>query len=406
MDADHPSLTGTSTTAPVTVRADVGIEAIAAVEWNALAGNTPLSSHAFLRALHETGCASRATGWTPCYLSAWRAGTLVGAMPLYAKTHSYGEYVFDWAWADAYRRYGHRYYPKLVAAIPFTPAPGPRLFAVDATVRGALLQAALEALRARPRGGGEPDFSSLHILFPTEAEAEACGAAGMIVRNGLQFRWENPGFRDFADFLATFNHDKRKKVKQERRRVAAAGVAFTRKVGRDITSADWSFFHRCYEDTYRDHHSTPYLSLEFFERIGAELPGNVMLALGHRDGTPICAALDLFDADTLWGRYWGTTEHVSGLHFEACYYQAIDFCIERKIARFEGGAQGVHKLARGLVPVTTWSAHAIADPEFGRAIASFCARERVDVAHAIDELDAARPFRRDLADAPPRDLPA
>ncbi len=204
-------------------------------------------------------------------------------MPLYAKTHSYGEYVFDWAWADAYRRYGHRYYPKLVAAIPFTPAPGPRLFAVDAAARTALLQAALEALRARPRGG-EPSFSSLHVLFPTEAEARACEAAGMIVRNGVQFRWENPGFRDFADFLATFNHDKRKKVKQERRRVAESGIVFTRKVGCEITSADWSFFHRCYERTYRDHHSTPYLTLEFFERIGAELPDNVMLALGHRDG--------------------------------------------------------------------------------------------------------------------------
>jgi len=220
----------------------------------------------------------------------------------------------------------------------------------------------------------------------------------MIVRNGLQFRWENPGFRDFADFLATFNHDKRKKVKQERRKVAAAGVTFTRKVGGEITSADWSFFHGCYVRTYRDHHSTPYLNLEFFRRLGAELPANVMLAVGRREGTPICAALDIYDAGTLWGRYWGATEYVPGLHFEACYYQAIDFCIERRIARFEGGAQGIHKLARGLVPVTTWSAHAIADAEFARAIAEFCARERVDVAHAVDELDAARPFRHSLPD--------
>ena len=398
MDADRPSLAGTEAAAAVTVRADVGIENIAAADWDALSGGAPLVSHAFLRALHETGCASGATGWTPCYLSAWRGGTLVGAMPLYAKTHSYGEYVFDWAWADAYRRYGRRYYPKLVAAVPFTPASGPRLFATDDAVRTALLEAALDRLQPRRRDG-DPPFSSLHVLFPTEAEARACEAAGMIVRNGLQFRWENPGFRDFADFLATFNHDKRKKVKQERRRVAAAGIAFTRKVGGEITAADWSFFHRCYERTYRDHHSTPYLSLEFFERIGAELPGNVMLALGRRDGRPICAALDIFDAGTLWGRYWGATEYVPGLHFEACYYQAIDFCIERKIARFEGGAQGVHKLARGLLPVTTWSAHAIADRAFARAIADFCARERVDVAHAIDELDAARPFRNPAPEA-------
>ena len=397
MDAERPSLADTSIAPTITVRDDVGIEAIAAADWNALSGGTPLLSHAFLRALHETGCASGATGWAPCYLSAWRANTLVGAMPLYAKAHSYGEYVFDWAWADAYRRYGRRYYPKLVAAIPFTPAPGHRLFTTDDAVRTALIRAALARLQPRHRDG-DPPYSSLHILFPTEVEARAFESAGMIVRNGLQFRWENPGFRDFADFLATFNHDKRKKVKQERRKVAAAGVTFTRKVGGEITSADWSFFHRCYVRTYRDHHSTPYLNLEFFRRIGAELPANVMLAVGRRDGSPICAALDIFDADTLWGRYWGATEYVPGLHFEACYYQAIDFCIERGIARFEGGAQGVHKLARGLVPVTTWSAHAIADAEFARAIAAFCARERVDVAHAIDELDAARPFRNSLPD--------
>ena len=175
--------------------------------------------------------------------------------------------------------------------------------------------------------------------------------------------------------------------------MADSGITFTRKVGAEITAADWAFFYRCYEHTYHEHHSTPYLSLEFFERIGAELPGNLMLALGRRGDARVCAALDVFDAGTLWGRYWGTTEHVSGLHFEACYYQAIDFCIEREIGRFEGGAQGVHKLARGLVPVTTWSAHAIADSQFARAIAAFCARERVDVAHAIDELDAASPFR-------------
>jgi predicted N-acyltransferase len=355
MDAERPSLADTSIAAPVIVRDDVGIEAIAAADWNALSGGTPLVSHAFLRAA-RTGCASGATGWTPCYLSAWRANTLVGAMPLYAKAHSYGEYVFDWAWADAYHRHGRRYYPKLVAAIPFTPAQGHRLFATEDAVRSALIRAALDRLQPRHRDG-DSAYSSLHVLFPTEAEARAFESAGMIVRNGLQFRWENPGFRDFADFLSTFNHDKRKKVKQERRKVAAAGVTFTRKVGGEITSADWSFFHRCYLRTYRDHHSTPYLNLEFFRRIGAELPGNVMLALGCRDGTPICAALDIFDADTLWGRYWGATEYVPGLHFEACYYQAIDFCIERRIARFEGGRR-VRKLARGLVPVTTWSAHA------------------------------------------------
>ena len=195
------------------------------------AGGTPLVSHAFLCALHETGCASAATGWTPRYLTAWRGDALAGALPLYAKTHSYGEYVFDWAWADAYRRHGRRYYPKLVAAIPFTPAPGPRLFAADDAARTALHPRGARRCCSRARRGGDPPYSSLHVLFPTEDEVRALEAAGMIVRHGLQFRWENPGYRDFADFLATFNHDKRKKVKQERRKVADAGVMFTRKTG-------------------------------------------------------------------------------------------------------------------------------------------------------------------------------
>jgi hypothetical protein len=399
MDTSLPSRTLAAPAAAPLVRNDVGLDTIAARDWDALAGGMPLVSHAFLSALHESGCAAPERGWTPRYLTAWRGAALVGALPLYEKAHSYGEYVFDWAWADAYRRYGRRYYPKLVAAIPFTPAPGPRLLGSDGDARAALVDAALGLLRPN-RSAGAPSVSSLHVLFPTEQEAGAWEAEGMLVRHGLQFRWENRGYADFAGFLATFNHDKRKKVKQERRKVAGAGVAFARKVGGEITAADWAFFYRCYESTYRDHHSTPYLSLEFFERIGATMPDNVMMATGHRDGGAICAALDLFDRDTLWGRYWGTTEGLSGLHFEACYYQAIEFCIERGIRRFEGGAQGVHKLARGLTPVTTWSAHAIADPEFAHAIADFCARERVDVAHAAGELVAASPFRnRDGADA-------
>ncbi len=392
MDTIDPRRPAASDARPITVRDDVAIEAIEASAWNAIAGGTPLVSHAFLTTLHTTRCAAPATGWTPRYLTAWRGRDLVGALPLYAKTHSYGEYVFDWAWADAYRRYGRRYYPKLVAAVPFTPAPGPRLLAHDVQTRSALIDAALTCLKPS-RSGGATAYSSLHVLFPTEPEVRMLEAAGMLVRHGLQFRWENRGYRDFADFLATFNHDKRKKVNQERRKLAAADVEFTRKVGGVITRADWAYFYRCYENTYREHGSTPYLSREFFERVGASLADNVLMVIGHRDRHPVCAALDLFDGDTLWGRYWGTTEAIRGLHFEACYYQAIEFCIERRIGRFEGGAQGAHKLARGLTPVATWSAHAIADPEFARAIAAFCARERVDVAHAVDELGAAGPFK-------------
>jgi predicted N-acyltransferase len=394
MDTIDPENPDNADVAPLVVRDDVPIEAIDALSWNAIAGGTPLLSHAFLAALHATRCASPATGWTPRYLTAWRGNRLAGALPVYAKAHSYGEYVFDWAWADAYRRYGQRYYPKLIAAVPFTPAPGPRLLAADPSTRLALLEAAL-ALLEPSRFSGRAAYSSLHVLFPTDTEIAICEAAGMLVRHGVQFRWENAGYRDFADFLATFNHDKRKKVNQERRKVAAAGVDFTRRVGAEIARADWAYFYRCYENTYREHGSTPYLSHEFFERIGATLSDNILMVLGYRGGRRVCAALDLFDANTLWGRYWGTTEALRGLHFEACYYQAIEFCIERRIGHFEGGAQGAHKLARGLAPIATRSAHAIADPEFARAIAAFCARERTDVAHAVDELEAASPFKAD-----------
>ena len=217
----------------------------------------------------------------------------------------------------------------------------------------------------------------------------------MMIRHGVQFRWENRGYRDFADYLAAFNHDKRKKVKQERRRVADAGVAFERRSGSAISDDDWAFFHHCYTLTYQAHRSTPYLSLPFFRRIGRTMGEHLLLAIGRRDGVPVCAALDVFDATTLWGRYWGALEYVPGLHFEACYYQAIEFCIERGIAAFEGGAQGIHKLARGLTPVTTHSAHALADPDFAAAVAEFCARERTDVAHTVDELAESAPFRRD-----------
>ncbi|HKE40717.1 MAG TPA: GNAT family N-acetyltransferase [Casimicrobiaceae bacterium] len=361
-------------------------------EWNVLAGSRPLLSHAFLHALHETGCASERTGWAPRYLIAHRAGQLVGAVPLYLKSHSYGEYVFDWSWADAYHRHGKRYYPKLLAAVPFTPATGPRLIAADRPTRRLLLDTSLALL-------AQEGLSSLHILFLGSGEADECAAAGMLLRNSVQFHWVNPGYRDFADFTSTLNHSKRAKIRQERRKLAATGTSFLRLTGREIDPAQWRFFFRCYTKTYREHHSTPYLSLEFFQRLGHDMPDNVLLVLGLKSGEPLCAALDIFNADTLWGRYWGATEYVPGLHFEACYYQAIEFCIERRIALFEGGAQGVHKLARGFLPVTTQSAHAIADPDFARAISRFVSRERDDVAQSVDELERASPFRKEQSAA-------
>jgi len=377
-----------SVVSTIVVRDDVPLEAIGPADWDALVPGQPLLSHAFLDALHATGCASPRTGWRPCYLTAWSGARLAGAVPLYEKTHSYGEYVFDWAWAEAYRRHGRRYYPKLVAAIPFTPAPGPRLIAHDAASRAALLTQAVALV------GGQTRSSSLHLLFIDAADADACTDAQLLMRTGVQFRWDNPGYAGFAEYLGAFNHDKRKKIKQERRRLSEAGVTFARRTGSELTAADWAFFYRCYETTYHAHGSTPYLTREFFARIGATMPGHILLVTGYHDGTPICAALDIFDAATLWGRYWGAVDYVPGLHFEACYYQALEFCLERGIARFEGGAQGLHKLARGLMPVTTRSAHVIADREFAAAIAAFCAREHVDVAHTVDELANAGPFRR------------
>jgi predicted N-acyltransferase len=367
------------------IRDDVPLSAIAPDAWNDLAAHAPLLSHAYFSALHETGCASAETGWQPRFLTAWSEHSLVGAMPLYAKMHSYGEYVFDWGWADAYRRYGRRYYPKLVCAVPFTPVPGARILASEKATRSALL--------ARARRELAHGYSSLHVLFVDEAQAHEGAVSGMLTRDGVQFHWRNEGYRDFADFLAAFNHDKRKKIRQERRRLAESGVTFVRRIGAEISASDRAFFFDCYKRTYRAHHSTPYLTLDFFDRIAATLGAHLMLVLGYRGGQRLCAALDVFDDTTLWGRYWGTREYVPGLHFETCYYQAIEFCIERGIASFEGGAQGVHKLARGLLPVATHSLHAIADPGFAGAIADYCTRERVDVAHSISELESGNPFR-------------
>ncbi len=368
------------------IRTDVPLSAIDAASWDALAPDHPFLSHAFFSALHETRCASRETGWQPRFITAWNDGTLIGALPLYAKAHSYGEYVFDWGWADAYRRHGRRYYPKLVAAVPFTPVPGPRLLAAHASTRRALLDAALTQV-------GSGRFSSLHVLFVDDSQAAEGTSIGLIARQGVQFHWRNAGYRDFADFLAALTHDKRKKIRQERNKLVEADVSFVRKSGREIDERDWSLFFRCYESTYRAHHSTPYLTREFFERLAETMSPYLLLVVGYRGARAVGAALDVHTNDTMWGRYWGAIEYVPGMHFEACYYQAIEFCIERGIDRFEGGAQGTHKLARGLLPVTTHSLHAIGDRSFATAIADYCARERVDVAHAVDELEESSPFR-------------
>ena len=363
--------------------------------WNRLAGGHPMLSHEFFHALHQSACATADSGWLPQFITLWDdaapdhgsgspAPRLRAAMPLYLKSHSYGEYVFDWAWAEAYQRHGLAYYPKLLAAIPFSPVSGPRLLAATDAERAALVRAALALAR---------NTSSLHVLFPQPAEGALMQSAGMMLRSGVQFHWTNPGYGSFEEFLAHLSRDKRKKIKQERRKVSEAGVRFRRLCGSEIREADWGFFACCYNRTYREHRSTPYLNLEFFQRLGQTMPQHVLLIVAEREGRPIASALNLYSQETLYGRYWGAEEYLPCLHFETCYYQALEFCIEQNIRVFEGGAQGEHKLARGFLPVKTLSAHWLAHPEFSDAVERFLEREQIGIERYVDELNEHSPFK-------------
>ncbi len=362
------------------------LSGIAPEEWNRLAGDDPFLRHEFLAALHDTGCAAAATGWTPQFLLLREHGRLAGAMPLYLKTHSYGEYVFDWAWADAYYRHGLQYYPKLLSAVPFTPVTGRRILADTPERCDSLIDAALALAR-------KLCVSSLHCLFAPRGQAQRLQQHGMLLRHGVQFHWTNPGHASFDDFLAGMSHDKRKKIRQERRKVRDAGITFEWLEGAAIGDQDWAFFARCYRQTYREHHSTPYLNLDFFRRIGAALPGHTVLVIAKRGGKPVAASFNIRNRCSLFGRYWGALEFHPALHFEACYYQGIEYCIARGLHTFEGGAQGEHKIARGLLPAQTCSAHWLAHPEFSAAVGQFLARETHGMAHYIDELNERSPFK-------------
>jgi hypothetical protein len=368
---------------------------IDAARWNALvalqSSATPFVAIEYLRALHASGSAIGETGWAPHFLLLERAGELVAACPLYLKDHSYGEYVFDWAWADAYRRHGLEYYPKLTGAIPFTPVPGPRLLAATHEHRVLLLRGMEELAR---RAG----ISSAHLLFLDAADQAAAIDAGWAMRSTVQFHWHNrvpEPYADFPAFLAGLQREKRKKIQQERRRVAAAGVTFTTAHGREIGAADWSFFYRCYTLTYRAHHSTPYLKRDFFARAAATMADNWLLFTAWRGGERIACSLIVVDPvrKAAFGRYWGATEYVPCLHFDACYYEPLAWCIANGYERFEGGAQGEHKMARGLVPVETRSAHWLAHPQFAKAIDDFLAREGAGIAVYLDELNDRLPFK-------------
>jgi predicted N-acyltransferase len=318
-------------------------------------------------------------------------GELQAATPLYAKDHSYGEYVFDWAWADAYRRHGLAYYPKLLGAVPFTPVPGTRLLARSPAWRLRLVQ----AIGALAREG---KFSSAHVLFGDAQDQQAFEQAGWLMRQGVQFHWTQDVVQpiaDFTDLLSRLQREKRKKIQQERRRVAEQGIAFTTHAGTDIDPALWDFFFRCYALTYAAHHSTPYLTRDFFARMAATIPENWVMFVARREGLPIAASLIAVDMArrAAWGRYWGCTEPVPCLHFEACYYQPLAWCLAQGIQRFEGGAQGEHKMARGLLPTSTGSAHWLRDGRFSQAVADFLASEGQGIENYVDELRERNPFK-------------
>ena len=439
-----------------------------ATAWNALLAlqshPTPFMRHEYLAALHESESAVPHTGWTPRFMTLWEGDLLVAACPLYLKSHSYGEYVFDWAWASAYEQHGVPYYPKAVVAVPFTPVPGTRLMARDAAARQWLVEALCQWCE-------DEGISSLHVLFASDDDVLTGAREGLMLRHTVQFHWKNvaptlgtdvsslppegalaalgrPGggsgaaptlgtggfllptesvlaaveshcdsgsaaagtlaYRDFDDFLAHLTQEKRKKFRQERRRVAEAGVTFRWAQGADITADDWNFFYRCYERTYLEHGNPPYLTRAFFQQMADRMPEHWLLFIAEREGRPIASSLIAISAQpssargqyhskyagcTAYGRYWGALERVDCLHFEACYYQPLAWCIAHGVQRFEGGAQGEHKMARALLPVPATSMHWLAHPAFADAVDRFLAREGAGVEQYLDHLQARSPFR-------------
>lgn len=379
-----------------------------AAEWHALRdvngyqpGDVFLNLQ-WLAQMQTHGCVNNATikntGWQPEFvLLRNNQGELVAACPLYRKFHSYGEYIFDWAWANAYQQHGLNYYPKLLSAIPFTPVRGQRLLAINDEVRSILITALLDYAQAQK-------VSSLHILLPQAIEQNAFMQAEFMGRKGVQFHWVNKNlngepFAHFEAFLASLSQPKRKKIRAERRKVQEQGVQLERLVGTDITPDDWHFFYQCYEQTYREHHSSPYLTESFFQSVGRSMPEAFVLIKASLEGTPIAASLLMRDADRLYGRYWGAIAHIPCLHFEACYYQAIEAAIELKLAVMEGGAQGEHKMARGFLPSVTTSAHWLAEPAFADAVQRFLDRESAGMDNYVDELHDRTPFKTVYAEA-------
>jgi len=382
----------------ITVKVLTGIGQADPQQWDACAGpDNPFLSHAFLLALEESGSATRRTGWQPTHLTAIDAtGRIVGAVPMYLKSHSYGEYVFDHAWAHAYERAGGRYYPKLQVAVPFTPVPGPRLLVrpdvVAAGAGDAVLAGLIEAMEEVGRRYG---VSSVHVTFPTEADWTRLGKAGWLQREGVQFHWENRGYASFDDFLGALNARKRKAIRKERREVAESSVRLHSLTGADLKPEHWDAFHRFYMDTADRKWGGGYLNRAFFRMLGETMADRVMLVMCEDGGEWVAGALNLIGGDALYGRNWGSDGSYRFLHFEACYYRALDFAIERKLARVEAGAQGEHKIQRGYLPVPTYSAHWVADPNFRRALDDYLDRERAGMEAEREALMEFSPYRKD-----------
>ena len=386
------------------IRVETSPREVDATQWDALLAaqpeSTPFMRHAYLSAMLESGSASPQTGWDVRLFTATSGGKLAAACVVYLKDHSYGEYVFDWAWANAYQQHGLPYYPKALAAVPFTPVPGARLLAINEDARGALLDAVIDWCK-------QQKLSSFHMLFASKADVASCEQSGLMLRQTVQFHWHNaaPKYANFDDFLKSLSQEKRKKIRQERKKVLDAGVTFRAIEGSAITREEWDFFYRCYERTYLEHGNQPYLNRDFFERMAQNMPENWLLFIGSRDGVPMASSLIGINAQAggpqpkkiAYGRYWGALERVECLHFEACYYAPLQWCIANGFDRFEGGAQGEHKMARALMPVQATSAHWLADPRFADAVARFLEREEQGIANYMQDLDQRSPFRKETA---------
>ena len=385
------------------IRVVDSLTTVAAEQWNALElGGNPLVRHEFLLALEQTACATGATGWQAQHvLLNDEHGALIGAIPLYLKPHSWGEFVFDWSWASAYSRLGQDYYPKLVSAVPFTPATGSRLLArgteaEQAAIRKLLIDALLALAQAK-------QLSSVHVLFTTPAEQQLLEARGFIARCDCQFHWRNESFASFDDFIATFRADKRKKALRERRRVAEAGIRYATLAGHEMSTEKWRIAMQLSAATFHSHGNEHYLNVEFFLALARILPDALMIKFAMLDTQPVAVAIFYRSTDVLYGRYWGAAANVTDLHFETCYYQGIDYCIEHGIQQFEPGTQGEHKIARGFAPAKTWSAHWIADPQLEHAIRNHAAQERAAVDRYIVAVNEHLPFHRaDQQGARPR----